>query len=744
MSENVKIHVLEGSRRHDIVNLLGATSDLKGIELGVASGGFSKRMIDSGRFSAFWGVDLYADHHDTREYISALQAVGIESPYKLLRMSFDEALHVFPDEYFDFVYIDGYAHTGENSGWTLHRWFKKVRMGGVIAGDDFHADWPLVVKAVTDFSEQHGGEIYVTDTVEASDFNGHTSWGLIKSDRLETSPSTIPRTELLKSSLLHQARRFSRRLTLAIRRWLRIHVDIRASPIGWMAKKANCVSPYHIFSLVNGHESRLVQKPWLVIGKGPSAPLAQEPQYHDCISIGLNDVVCHQSVDIAHFIDLDAVERCATELLSHPGLLLIPEHPQITSRTPILRRARRHPGTHQIELLVQENPVLKRFSDEERLLTYVLETDPYAHDYPPSQRARVGGFSAASVIDLAGRLGVQKIFTAGVDGGRGYSDSFHNLLSITHLDSGQASYDKQFESMAETRRTTNVSIQPLGLKAPIRIFLKDSKQHKLAYHVAAESLDRHCSMDCEIDEFSELASAEAVDEAIILDAKIINFCDVRELWRLFLQSTMSHSSQIKPGSVADTTRLTDKAPEDALNRPHFATISGMGTHGVVEFDADGHKEPPRWRAYEQYRLGHTALLHYSSRSAPWIWTENPRGVYWCASLFRALEEGRIAESLLDEEIEAGHARPSLRYQIEAGISDPLLIPRRIRDRLDADFLSRNNKLRNRAAGPALTLKSLRLQLLAQSRQIFYRTGVATKVETALPRVNSARRASSIC
>ena len=61
-------------------------------ELGVAAGEYSSKMAGSGKFSTFWGVDMYADTHDTAQYKQALLNVGIDKNYKLLRMTFDEAL----------------------------------------------------------------------------------------------------------------------------------------------------------------------------------------------------------------------------------------------------------------------------------------------------------------------------------------------------------------------------------------------------------------------------------------------------------------------------------------------------------------------------------------------------------------------------------------------------------------------------------------------------------------------------
>ena len=59
--------ILDGKNRYDLVNLLEKGS-LIGIELGVAGGLFSKKMIETGKFKFFFGVDKYSDHHDLNQY----------------------------------------------------------------------------------------------------------------------------------------------------------------------------------------------------------------------------------------------------------------------------------------------------------------------------------------------------------------------------------------------------------------------------------------------------------------------------------------------------------------------------------------------------------------------------------------------------------------------------------------------------------------------------------------------------
>ena len=177
----MKARPLEGWHRQDVLRLLGDGTGLVGVELGVAAGEFSRRMVASGRFQTFFGVDMYADTHDVQQYKQALRHVGLFGPYKLLRMTFAEAFDLFEDESLDFIYIDGYAHTGQEGGETIWTWARKVKVGGLIAGDDYHADWPLVVEAVDTFAAETGFDLICTTEIETgTNYSGHPSWAMLK------------------------------------------------------------------------------------------------------------------------------------------------------------------------------------------------------------------------------------------------------------------------------------------------------------------------------------------------------------------------------------------------------------------------------------------------------------------------------------------------------------------------------------------------------------------------------------
>lgn len=185
---DVQIITLDGWLRHQVATQLSGSENI-GIELGVARGVFSRRMLDSEKFIHFFGVDVYGDIHNTEEYANALKHIGFKNPkYCLLRMDFESALEMFDDNYFDFIYVDGFAHTGEEGGKTFIEWYKKLKIGGIIAGDDYHEDWPLVVWGVNDFAVQLDVPVHVTTGVEDEDYCKYPTWYIRKlSDATELS-----------------------------------------------------------------------------------------------------------------------------------------------------------------------------------------------------------------------------------------------------------------------------------------------------------------------------------------------------------------------------------------------------------------------------------------------------------------------------------------------------------------------------------------------------------------------------
>ena len=105
-------------------------------------------------------------------------------------MSFDEAINLFDDNFFDFIYFDGYAHTGEEGGKTFCEWYKKLKIGGLFAGDDYSENWPLVKWAVNDMVSKLGVELNITGKIVGdSVMNKYPSWFFLKENDFNLKPN---------------------------------------------------------------------------------------------------------------------------------------------------------------------------------------------------------------------------------------------------------------------------------------------------------------------------------------------------------------------------------------------------------------------------------------------------------------------------------------------------------------------------------------------------------------------------
>jgi hypothetical protein len=166
--------------RWDVVRLV--VDQGVGIELGTASAGFSRRILEISNLSFLYTVDHFIKEQADDAYIHALyQLLPFRNRSTILRTTFETASRLFPNDYFDFIYIDGYAHTGQENGSTFRDWWGKLKSGGVFAGDDYHSNWPDVVKNLDEFASRINHEVYVIDCVPGEDcFSQYPTWFIIK------------------------------------------------------------------------------------------------------------------------------------------------------------------------------------------------------------------------------------------------------------------------------------------------------------------------------------------------------------------------------------------------------------------------------------------------------------------------------------------------------------------------------------------------------------------------------------
>ncbi|MCG8603179.1 MAG: class I SAM-dependent methyltransferase [Verrucomicrobiales bacterium] len=131
-----------------------------GVELGVASGRYSEHLLQQCPVRRLYSIDAWAGDrgHDIAQCDAATRRLSKYGTRSIvIRARFEEALALFPDPTLDFVYIDGYAHEGNEAGQTLTTWWQKVRPGGILAGHDYHPRWEKNVAAVDAFCAGDAG-----------------------------------------------------------------------------------------------------------------------------------------------------------------------------------------------------------------------------------------------------------------------------------------------------------------------------------------------------------------------------------------------------------------------------------------------------------------------------------------------------------------------------------------------------------------------------------------------------------
>lgn len=141
-------------------------------EIGVDEGKFSQKIFeintpDNFHLVDIWGTDRFHDgkYQNVKNFFKdQIESDQVHIHKKLSTV----AAYDFPDNYFDWIYIDT-DHTYETTRDELRLYAPKIKKGGIIAGHDYvHGNWIStfrygVVEAVHEFCVQFGWEIiYLT------------------------------------------------------------------------------------------------------------------------------------------------------------------------------------------------------------------------------------------------------------------------------------------------------------------------------------------------------------------------------------------------------------------------------------------------------------------------------------------------------------------------------------------------------------------------------------------------------
>ena len=152
------------TNRTELPKLFAEKGFNRGAEIGVFRGYFSELLCKNIPGLTLICVDIWghgkykAAEDEARQLLKDYDTIIIKD-YSV------EAAKDIPDESLDFVYIDG-AHDYDNVKADIKAWAPKVKIGGIIAGDDFYS-FPSgkggVMQAVTEYTSHHHYDLKITE-----------------------------------------------------------------------------------------------------------------------------------------------------------------------------------------------------------------------------------------------------------------------------------------------------------------------------------------------------------------------------------------------------------------------------------------------------------------------------------------------------------------------------------------------------------------------------------------------------
>lgn len=143
--------------REDLARLFADLGYVKGMELGVFEGYYSAELCKANPRLQLTSIDCWENGVFAEAYAKAQEALKSFNA-TLIKSKGDDALDKFPDNSLDFVYIDA-DHRYLSVSHDIYFWNEKVRIGGIVAGHDYHFITPYdgdVIQAVNEFTAVQG------------------------------------------------------------------------------------------------------------------------------------------------------------------------------------------------------------------------------------------------------------------------------------------------------------------------------------------------------------------------------------------------------------------------------------------------------------------------------------------------------------------------------------------------------------------------------------------------------------
>lgn len=169
--------------RLELAAYFGELGFKKGAEIGVLEAHYSLALLARIPGLKLFCIDNWKNipDRDNKEATARRRLMGLNT--KIIKLHSMDAVKKFKKGSLDFVYIDA-NHQYHSVRDDVREWTEKVRIGGIVSGDDFYeipgSKWG-VIPAVDDYIHQQGYTLYITGwdkTIPEED--SHPQWFFIK------------------------------------------------------------------------------------------------------------------------------------------------------------------------------------------------------------------------------------------------------------------------------------------------------------------------------------------------------------------------------------------------------------------------------------------------------------------------------------------------------------------------------------------------------------------------------------
>jgi len=158
--------------KYDLLNHFAKLGFTKGAEIGVAEGKFAESMFKTIPNLELWCVDIWWPYRGNRfsgskernehHFKATTERLAKYNAHIMKEMSM-EAVKKLKRGSLDFVFIDS-NHSYDYVMMDLIEWTKRVRVGGIVSGDDYYKmEKGGVVEAVDAYTSYHKIKFNLTD-----------------------------------------------------------------------------------------------------------------------------------------------------------------------------------------------------------------------------------------------------------------------------------------------------------------------------------------------------------------------------------------------------------------------------------------------------------------------------------------------------------------------------------------------------------------------------------------------------